>query len=333
MPTDWQRVAAERLREIHRLRAALGRDAHEIADVTRRRVETWIHIHHLASLDSDSVRGLLVDLQLDIVAQLGGTDADANPADPLRIAERLIAEFEAGQRRTDGSMAIDPTRERWYIADAYRLAKSVCRQPPTADRPTPGDRSGALPIKDLRAAYADVRMEDFPATTDLGRDNQARHDARLRAVEALVRERIDARRCCECNEPIAPNDWDRRTIALRAAEEIQRAHEDGIDDDPESMAFLLSIIAGAIDQDAANLQSEIDRLREIEALWRDMFPFFEWAQSYLDSSRWAGCKLYDGIKAEMLERDAEIDRLRGEVAELREGLRRFRRWEAADNAS
>lgn len=77
MPTDWQRVAAERLREIHRLRAALGRDAHEIADVTRRRVETWIHIHHLASLDSDSVRGLLVDLQLDIVAQLGGTDADA----------------------------------------------------------------------------------------------------------------------------------------------------------------------------------------------------------------------------------------------------------------
>lgn len=155
----------------------------------------------------------------------------------------------------------------------------------------------------------------------------------LRAVESLVRERIDARRCCECNEPIAPNDWDRRTIALRAAEEIQRAHEDGIDDDPESMAFLLSIIAGAIDQDAANLQSEIDRLREIEALWRDMFPFFEWAQSYLDSSRWAGCKLYDGIKAEMLERDAEIDRLRGEVAELREGLRRFRRWEAADNAS
>lgn len=85
--------------------------------------------------------------------------------------------------------------------------------------------------------------------------------AGLRAVEALVRERIDARRCCECNEPIAPNDWDRRTIALRAAEEIQRAHEDGIDDDPESMAFLLSIIAGAIDQDAANLQSEIDRLR------------------------------------------------------------------------
>ena len=50
-------------------------------------------------------------------------------------------------------------------------------------------------------------------------------------------------------------------------------------------------------------------LNEAAAVLRDMRPFFEWAQSYLDSGKWAGRKLYDGIKYELLERDRTIAEL------------------------
>jgi hypothetical protein len=35
-------------------------------------------------------------------------------------------------------------------------------------------------------------------------------------------------------------------------------------------------------------------------------PFMTWAQSYLDSGRWAGHDLFDAIRVEMIERDAQL---------------------------
>lgn len=50
---------------------------------------------------------------------------DLAPGTAEQIATRIIECFEAGQHRNDGSCALHPNRERWYIADAYRLAKMV----------------------------------------------------------------------------------------------------------------------------------------------------------------------------------------------------------------
>lgn len=50
---------------------------------------------------------------------------DLSPGSAEQIAERIVECWDAGQRRSDGSMALHPNRERWYIADAYRLARLV----------------------------------------------------------------------------------------------------------------------------------------------------------------------------------------------------------------
>lgn len=60
-------------------------------------------------------------------------------------------------------------------------------------------------------------------------------------------------------------------------------------------------------------QQELNQHREVRAQYA---PFEEWAQSYLDAGRWAGHMRADAIKTELLERDAEIERLRAELSRL-----------------
>jgi hypothetical protein len=68
-------------------------------------------------------------------------------------------------------------------------------------------------------------------------------------VESAVLAKQAARSCCECNAPIAPNDWDRRTIA------------DG-DGDAEQIAFLMEAIDVGLEQHGANLAA---RIADLEA--------------------------------------------------------------------
>lgn len=73
------------------------------------------------------------------------------------------------------------------------------------------------------------------------------------------------------------------------------------------------------------LLAAAQRVQELEQFKIDGDPFRDWAQSYLDGGRWAGHQLDDAIKAELLERDAEVSRLRAKVAEL-EGDRERYQW-------
>ncbi len=57
---------------------------------------------------------------------------DLSPGTAEQIAKRIIERHEAGQRRSNGSMALHPNHEHWYIADAYRLARIVLSQPSVA---------------------------------------------------------------------------------------------------------------------------------------------------------------------------------------------------------
>lgn len=54
------------------------------------------------------------------------------------------------------------------------------------------------------------------------------------------------------------------------------------------------------------LQAEVEAAREL--IRRDA-AFQEWAQGYLDSGRWAGHDRSDAIKAELLERDQQVETL------------------------
>lgn len=63
------------------------------------------------------------------------------------------------------------------------------------------------------------------------------------------------------------------------------------------------------------LLAAAQRAQNLEQFLADAVPFQDWAQSYLRGKR-AGHRLDDAIKAELLERDEERDRLRARVAEL-----------------
>jgi hypothetical protein len=69
------------------------------------------------------------------------------------IAKRLVECFSEGQRRSDGSMALHPNRERWYIADAYRLANLVLGEQVPYDGPRPT-------FADYEPASAPAESED-----------------------------------------------------------------------------------------------------------------------------------------------------------------------------
>jgi hypothetical protein len=69
--------------------------------------------------------------------------------------------------------------------------------------------------------------------------------------------------------------------------------------------------------------AELRREVEAEKLFRRraLAPFLEWAQSYLYSGRWAGHDMFDAIKTELLERDAELAQAQADARELARALR------------
>ena len=67
------------------------------------------------------------------------------------------------------------------------------------------------------------------------------------------------------------------------------------------------------------LSPEAVKQAHMQRIWADdVMPFMEWAQSYLDSGRWAGHSMFDAVKTEILERDRLVSALQAEQAETRE---------------
>jgi hypothetical protein len=61
-------------------------------------------------------------------------------------------------------------------------------------------------------------------------------------------------------------------------------------------------------------QDELRRLREERDGYKGYWcGFATWAQEYLDSGRWAGHSLVDGIRTELQERDSELTNLKRRV--------------------
>jgi hypothetical protein len=88
--------------------------------------------------------------------------------------------------------------------------------------------------------------------------------------------------------------------------------------DVDEARFLLDQLTASADA-LAEARQELQTRRE---QWTEHeSPFHEWAQSYLDSARWAGHDRADAIKVELLERDADLASLRAEHETLRKALR------------
>lgn len=59
--------------------------------------------------------------------------------------------------------------------------------------------------------------------------------------------------------------------------------------------------------DTKGARSLLRDLLGLRTVWtEDCEPFIAWAQGYLDAGRWVGYSVFDAIKRELLERDAEL---------------------------
>lgn len=81
---------------------------------------------------------------------------------------------------------------------------------------------------------------------------------------------------------------------------------------------------GRLTAENARLRDELRAARDYDT--EHVAPFQVWAQTYLNSARWAGHSRFDAIKTELLERDAENAQLRQTALEYEQATAPYRQW-------